>query len=659
MADTTAAGPKPRSRFADAIRPLASRPYRLMWAGSTVSSLGDALVEIALVFAILHIGGTASDIGVIAAIQTVARIAFLLAGGVWADRMRRQYVMLAADGVRGVVQATLAALLLTGHAHVWELGVGAAIYGAASSFFNPASTALVPETVPNDELQQANSLLGLPQSFLSVAGPAAGGVLIAFFGTGWLFAGDAASFFVSLACLALLRVPPRTLPAPASFLADLAEGWHELAIRPWYWINLLAHACGNFALPAFLVLGPVIAQRSLGGAAAWGIISGSWGVGAIVAGVVILRFKPRRPLVTADLLAAGLALPLLALGLSHSVAVIAAANAWFGFELIISNTLWNTTMQVLVPDRVRARVDSYDWLVSMVIMPVGFVVAGPLSSTIGYTSTLVGAGIISAIPCSLVALLPGVRGVRRNAAGEIIGPGAELPERSSELTERLRSNQRIRERADAGQPGRQLGTEAIPRGQRLGRGIGHLRLPAVIPDQRLERQVERGQRHGVHHRRARGGAAEQHQHRLPQPQTRLAGLGRLVDHREQLHALPRDQLGQAGHGGGNRPRAELGDGSRLRLGAAGHAGLLTSRFPPGRVAPAGRSHYRLSYQPEHQSIHHDGGRIGATHHRYQGRARDPPASGCACASTACARSRPISLASAPGSPLASGDSGTR
>ena len=238
MAEPTTAGPQSRSRFAEALRPLASLPYRLMWMGSTTSSIGDAVVQIALVFAILHVGGTASDIGVIAAVSTVARIAFVLAGGVWADRLRRQYVMLTADAVRGVVQATLAVLLLSGHAHVWELGVGAALYGAATSFFDPASNALVPETVPTAELQQANSLLGLPQSFFSIGGPAAGGVLIAVFGTGWLFAADAATFFVSLVCLALLRVPPRPMPPPASFLADLGEGWHELAIRPWYWITL-------------------------------------------------------------------------------------------------------------------------------------------------------------------------------------------------------------------------------------------------------------------------------------------------------------------------------------------------------------------------------------------------------------------------------------
>lgn len=211
MAESATAAPRQRSRFAEALRPLASRPYRLMWLGSTTSAVGDAVVDIALVFAILHIG----DIGVIAAVSTVARIAFMLAGGVWADRLQRQYVMLSADAVRGAVQATLAILLLTGHAHVWELGVGAALYGAATSFFGPASVALVPETVPAAELQQANSLLGLPQSFFGIGGPAAGGVLIAIFGTGWLFAVDAASFFVSLVCLALLQVPPRPMPPPA------------------------------------------------------------------------------------------------------------------------------------------------------------------------------------------------------------------------------------------------------------------------------------------------------------------------------------------------------------------------------------------------------------------------------------------------------------
>jgi MFS family permease len=391
-----------------------------MWTGAATSALGDAVVQIALIFAILHIGGSASDIGVVLAVQTVARVAFLLVGGVWADRLRRQYVMLTADGVRGVVQAGLAALLLSGHAHIWELAAGGVLYGAATSFFNPASTALVPETVPAEELQQANSLLGLPSGVFSVAGPAAAGVAIAVFGPGWLFAADAASFFVSLACLALLRVPPRPVPAARSFLADLAEGWHELAIRPWYWVNLLAHACCNFVVPALFVLGPVIAARSLGGAPAWGALSASWGAGAVVGGIAGLRVQPQLPLVATDLLMAGISLPLLALAFSRSVVLIAVAEAVFGFTMIMGNNVWFTAMQVLIPDKVRARVGAYDWFVSLVIMPVGWMAMGPLSSSIGFTPTLVAAAALGSIPCVVIALLPQVRGVHLTPAGEIV-----------------------------------------------------------------------------------------------------------------------------------------------------------------------------------------------------------------------------------------------
>jgi hypothetical protein len=250
-------------------------------------------------------------------------------------------------------------------------------------------------------------------------------VLIAVFGTGWLFAADAATFLVSLVCLALLRVPRRPMPPPASFLADLGEGWHEVAIRPWYWITLIAHACGNFTLPAFFVLGPVIAARSLGGASAWGFISAGWGVGAIAGGLVALRVKPRRPLVVATLLTTLIALPPLALAFSHSVALITAVQVVFAFEVVWSNSMFSSSIQALIPDQVRSRVDSYDMLISIVIMPVGYLVAGPLSASIGFTPTLVGAAIVGGVPAALTALVPGNRAVRRTPDGRIVGPEEE------------------------------------------------------------------------------------------------------------------------------------------------------------------------------------------------------------------------------------------
>lgn len=409
-------------RLTASLAPLAGRAYRLLWIGQTVSSAGDAVVQVALVFAILHVGGTASDIGYVVAIQMVTRVVFILAGGVWADRLRRQFVMLASDALRAVVQAALAVLLVTDQAHVLELGAGAAFYGAAQAFFGPASAGLIPETVPAGQLQQANALIGFSRSFLSVGGPAVAGLLIAVFGPGLVFAMDAATFVVSAASLGLLRLAPRSLPRRASFRADLAVGWRELAIRPWYWLNLIAHALWNFAIPAYYVLGPVIAAARLGGASAWGAISASWAAGAVAGGLIALRVRPRRPLVAGNLALVLGVLPLLALAGSLSTWEIGVAAAFGSAGMIFLNTAWAATMQELIPDQVRSRVDSYDWLISLVVMPAGFAIVGPIAARAGDAVTLVGAAAVLAVPSALVALLPAIRAVRRNAEGGIVDP---------------------------------------------------------------------------------------------------------------------------------------------------------------------------------------------------------------------------------------------
>lgn len=410
-------------KFAAAhLAPMARRAFRLLWIGQTVSSAGDALVQVAFVFAVLRIGGNAVDIGTIAAIGTVTRVALILVGGVWADRLRRQFVMLASDALRATVQAVLAVLLISGHATIWELGAGTALFGAADAFFGPASAGLIPETVPSEQLQQANSLMTIPASFLQVGGPAVAGVLVAAFQPGVVFALDAVSFVVSAVSLGLLRVPPRTMPARGSFGADLAAGWQELASRPWYWINLCAHACYNFAVPAGLVLGPVIAARVLGGASAWGAISASFAAGATAGGIIGLRLRPRRPLVVANLAGVTGGLPALALAPPLATWVICVASALAGAGLLVLNSVWSATMQQLIPDQVRSRVDSYDWLISLVAMPAGFALAGPLARIIGDAATLTGAAALVSVPVGLIVLVPGIRAVRRTSDGLVTGP---------------------------------------------------------------------------------------------------------------------------------------------------------------------------------------------------------------------------------------------
>lgn len=408
------------SKLKDSLAPLGRRAFRLLWIGQTVSSAGNALILVGMSFAILDVGGNAGDIGIVAAIQIVSRIVFVLAGGVWADRLRRQVVMMISDTLRAAVEAVLGVLLLTGHCHVWEIAVGGAIFGAATAFFGPAATGLVPETVPDDQLQHANSLMSLSETSLRMAGPAVGGVLIAAFGPGVVFALDAVSFVVSAVSLRLLRLPLRQLPERTSFFKDLARGWRELAVRPWYWLNLCAHACYNFAIPAWAVLGPVIAARQLGGPSAWGAVSASWGAGAIIGGLIGMRVSPPRPLVAANIGGVLAILPLLALGTLQPIWLIAMAAVLGGAGLIMLNVYWVATMQQLIPDETRSRVDSYDWLISLAAQPAGFALVGPLTAHVGTSVTLSGAAVILGVPCALITLVPGVRNVRRLTGGELV-----------------------------------------------------------------------------------------------------------------------------------------------------------------------------------------------------------------------------------------------
>ena len=186
---------------------LRERQFRLLWLGQATSTLGDGLVPVALAFAVIESldrGPTA--LGIVLAAQSLPLVVFVLAGGVWADRLPRQMVMLVSDSVRGLVQATLAVLLLTETAEVWQLALLMAIYGTAQAFFQPAATGLVPATISPQRLQQANALLGLSRSLAFVVGPAVAGVIAATTNPGIVFAFDAVTFAVSATSLALLRL---------------------------------------------------------------------------------------------------------------------------------------------------------------------------------------------------------------------------------------------------------------------------------------------------------------------------------------------------------------------------------------------------------------------------------------------------------------------
>ena len=414
--------------------PLTEPDFRRLFLGRTASLLGSAFAPVALAFAVLdEIGGSASELGLVLAASVVPQVVFILLGGVWADRLPRQKVMVATDLVMFATQAAVAALLLTGVAEIWHLVALQLVRGTATAFFFPAATGLVPNVVSQARLQQANALLRLSNSSTAIVGAAAAGVVVAAAGAGWALAFDAATFLVSAAFLSRIRLPGSLRVPGSSTLRELREGWGEFRSRAWLWSIVLQFMFINgFAHGAFLVLGPVVAKRELGGAAAWGVILSAEAAGMVVGGLIALRFRPARLLLVATL-AMFLSPPAyVLLAEAAPVALIAAAAIATGIGVELFSVLWDTTMQQEIPRDRLSRVYSYDALGSFVAIPIGLSIAGPIGDAFGAEATLLAAAAVIVVSTALVLLVADVRTLRRrdgDAQTELVPASAPTPSR--------------------------------------------------------------------------------------------------------------------------------------------------------------------------------------------------------------------------------------
>jgi MFS family permease len=392
---------------------LAERNYRLFFSSTTISALGDGVAQIALVFAVLDISNSPASIGIVLAARQAAAAIVTLAAGVWADRLPRHLVLVAASVVQGVVQAIAGTLLLTGHASVLSLAVLAVAYGIADGFVLPASQGLIPAVVSAVRLQQANALLGLSRSALGFVAPAIGGVLVTLGSPGSAILLDAASFGVAAVLLARVAIEGRADEVdPEPFLRELREGWNAFRRQTWIWTTIVFFGIGNFAGASLFVLGPVVAKRYLGGAWTWSVLVSAFGAGAIAGGLLAMRWRPKRPLLASCAAAIPYGSQTLAMGLHLPWEALAVVAFVTGIGLSIHLALWFTVFQRLVPPEHLSRVSSYDALGSFVLIPVGSAVAGPVAAWVGIYPTLVGSGLISLACIFVVIAQPSVRAIR-------------------------------------------------------------------------------------------------------------------------------------------------------------------------------------------------------------------------------------------------------
>lgn len=390
-------------------RALLQRNFRFLYGAQVVSLLGDAIVPVALAFAVLDLSGSVSDLGYALAARTLPLVAFTLIGGVFADRLPRRKVMIAADLARLGTQGALAALLLTGKARPWHLFTLLALHGTASAFFNPAATGLLPATVTPNALQEANALRGVAMSAGQVIGPAVSGVLIATVGAPWALALDAASFALSALLIGMVHVPPQQPLLRQSFLRDLLDGWAEFTARTWVWVVVLGATLGNALAAVFFVLGAEVSKRSLGGASAWSLIMVALGLGSLLGGLAAMRWRSRRPLLTGLVFMLPYGVLLIVLALEPPAAAVAAVALISGFGVMLFSALWETSLQQHVAPASLSRVSAYDWFGSLVGQPIAYASVGLVTGAIGVTVTLFLAGALSILSTLAMLAVPSVR----------------------------------------------------------------------------------------------------------------------------------------------------------------------------------------------------------------------------------------------------------
>jgi MFS family permease len=386
--------------------------FRFLFAARAISYVGTYLAPIAVAFAILDNGGGATAVGLSFAAWTLAQVAMLSLGGVLGDRLPRRVVMVGSDVASTLVRTAMGALLLTGHAHVWELIALQACGGAAVAFYSPASYGLVRELVPEEQLQQANGLLAIARYAAFPLGAAIGGSIVALIGPGTALVVDAGTYAAS--ALLLSRIDVESIArAGAGFFRELREGWSAFVEQTWVWI-LVVYVSFYFLITyaPFFVLGPYVAKHSMHGASSWAFVVTGEGVGSLLGGLAGLRWRSRQPMVTTGLLLMLSAIQNLVLAYHPTTVLLTPAATGAGFAFALGSVVWDTTLQRKVPPEKLARVASYGWMGAMVFLPAGYALAGPIAMAIGLKTYLLIAACWIVASTLFVIRLQAVREVR-------------------------------------------------------------------------------------------------------------------------------------------------------------------------------------------------------------------------------------------------------
>lgn len=392
---------------------LRDAPFVVLLIARTISMLGMAFAPVALAFGILALPG--ADAGTLAAVlaaETIPLVAFVLIGGVVADRRPRAQVLAWSQSFAALAWAGIGAMMLTGFTPLWLLCVAAGMAGTSGAVAYPALTGIIPDLVPPRLLQQANAWLSMGASGARLIGLVGSGAVVVWVGGGWAMI-VAGALYAAGAALAMLLPRGGNLTAADSAIRQLMDGWSEFRSRQWLWVCVLQWAILYMLLQAAQgVLGPVVANLELGGAAGWTAVLAGEALGALVGVWISMLWRPARPILVATALTFAAAAPQLLLGLSAQLWLVVVSAFVTGIAFDLFGVLWMTTMQHEVPAEALSRVASYDALGSLMLGPLGLLMAAPAASLFGVHAALIGTGVLSLATTALALTSPEVRRLR-------------------------------------------------------------------------------------------------------------------------------------------------------------------------------------------------------------------------------------------------------
>ncbi|MFS2281630.1 MFS transporter [Microbacterium sp. OR21] len=398
-----------------ALRPLASRDYRLLFAAVGIEVFGTGMWTIVMVFQVLALDDSPLALSAVATGMSLGLFAFSILGGVVADRFSKRRIIITVQGCTAAVMTVVAVLSLTETIELWHVGAASFAMGAGSAFFYPAYSAYLPQVLPSEQLLAANGLEGaLRPSMGQGLGPALGGIVVGTFfpaiGAMIVAASYAIAFILTLFLSRRDELTTVTSPEQrTSVWGDLRAGVNYVARTRWLlWTLIFGSSLALIIQGPIEVLLPFITRDRFEDAeSTFGFLLAAFGIGGAIGSLVVSSLKlPRRYLTFMIACWGGGTLPLAVIGVADNLILMLSALFIVGAATGAGVVIWGTLLQRLVPLDMIGRVASLDFFVSIAFMPVSIAIAGPLSLLVPIPVIFVIAGI--APPgLALIALLAG------------------------------------------------------------------------------------------------------------------------------------------------------------------------------------------------------------------------------------------------------------